>query len=366
MGSEIRIDRKQLEQFCTDVFMKLGLSLEEASDSAEILVAADARGIASHGVARLWRYENGIRKGIMSGGVAPTVLRETPISLVLDANGAMGMSLSKKTMGTVIEKARTTGTAFASIRNSNHYGIAGYYSEMAARADMIGICMTNTAALGVPTFGRMAMFGTNPIAISVPGHGPNLFTLDMSTTAVTRGKIEVYDREGKTLPQGWAVDTTGRVSGNATQLLEDMLYQRGGGLIPLGGAGELFGGHKGYGLAVMVDIMTAITSGGVFGKSVMDSAATSARVCHFFGAIRLDVFRDPEELKSDMDRMLADLNQAEPAEGCERIYYAGQKEHESELLCGRIGVPLSAKVVEQLRKIGENLGLEFPKPVMLS
>ncbi len=366
MGSEIRIDRKQLEQFCTDVFMKLGLSLEEASDSAEILVAADARGIASHGVARLWRYENGIRKGIMSGGVAPTVLRETPISLVLDANGAMGMSLSKKTMGTVIEKARTTGTAFASIRNSNHYGIAGYYSEMAARADMIGICMTNTAALGVPTFGRMAMFGTNPIAISVPGHGPNLFTLDMSTTAVTRGKIEVYDREGKTLPQGWAVDTTGRVTGNATQLLEDMLYQRGGGLIPLGGAGELFGGHKGYGLAVMVDIMTAITSGGVFGKSVMDSAATSARVCHFFGAIRLDVFRDPEELKSDMDRMLADLNQAEPAEGCERIYYAGQKEHESELLCGRIGVPLSAKVVEQLRKIGENLGLEFPKPVMLS
>ena len=128
----------------------------------------------------------------------------------------------------------------------------------------------------------------------------------------------------------------------------------------------MFGGHKGYGLAVMVDIMTAITSGGVFGKSVMDSAATSARVCHFFGAIRLDVFRDPEELKSDMDRMLADLNQAEPAEGCERIYYAGQKEHESELLCGRIGVPLSAKVVEQLRKIGENLGLEFPKPVMLS
>jgi len=366
MGSEIRIDRKQLEQFCTDVFMKLGLSHEEASDSAEILVAADARGIASHGVARLWRYENGIRKGIMSGGVAPTVLRETPISLVLDANGAMGMSLSKKTMGTVIEKARTTGTAFASIRNSNHYGIAGYYSEMAARADMIGICMTNTAALGVPTFGRMAMFGTNPIAVSVPGHGPNLFTLDMSTTAVTRGKIEVYDREGKTLPQGWAVDTTGKVTGNATQLLEDMLYQRGGGLIPLGGAGELFGGHKGYGLAVMVDIMTAITSGGVFGKLVMDSAATSARVCHFFGAIRLDVFRDPEELKSDMDRMLADLNQAELAEGCERVYYAGQKEHESELLCGRIGVPLSAKVVDQLRKIGDNLGLEFPKPVMLS
>ncbi|MCK9288266.1 MAG: Ldh family oxidoreductase [Sphaerochaetaceae bacterium] len=361
MSQEIRIERKSLERFVTDVFMKLGLSREEASDSAEILVAADARGIASHGVARLWRYENGIRKGIMSGSVIPTVLRETPISLVLDANGAMGMYLSKQTMGKVIEKAKTTGAAFASIRNSNHYGIAGYYSEMAARNDMVGICMTNTAALGVPTFGRMAMFGTNPIAVSVPGHNEHLFTLDMSTTAVTRGKIEVYEREGKTLPDGWAVDTKGLVTGNAGQLLEDMLYQRGGGLIPLGGAGEIFGGHKGYGLAVMVDIMTAITSGGVFGKSVMDSAATSARVCHFFGAIRLDVFRDPEELKTDMDRLLNELNNTELAEGSQRVYYAGQKEHEAEKLSARIGVPLSQKVVDQLRSIGERAHIEFPK-----
>ena len=272
-----RIDRKALEQFCTDVFVKLGLPYEEARDSSEILVSADARGIASHGVGRLWRYSNGIKKGIMSGNVQPTVLRETPISLVLDANGAMGMSLSKKTMVRIIEKARISGAAFASIRNSNHYGIAGYYSEMAAREDMIGICMTNTAALGVPTFGRAAMFGTNPIAVSVPAHQERMFTLDMSTTAVTRGKIEVYEREGKVLPMGWAVDTTGAVTGDAGKLLDDMLYQRGGGLLPLGGAGEQFGGHKGYALAVMVDIMTAITSGGVFGKSVMDSEATSAR-----------------------------------------------------------------------------------------
>jgi len=361
MKEEIRIERKALEQFIADVFRNLGLSDAEASDSAEILVAADARGIPSHGVARLWRYENGIRKGIMASSVIPTILRETPISLVLDANGGMGMYLSKKTMATTIEKARTTGAAFASIRNSNHYGIAGYYAEMAARSDMIGICMTNTAALGVPTFGRMPMFGTNPIAVSIPGHGENLFTLDMSTTAVTRGKIEVYEREQQELPQGWAVNTKGQVTSDAGQLLQDMLYQRGGGLIPLGGAGELFGGHKGYGLAVMVDIMTAITSGGVFGKSVMDSEATSARVCHFFGAIRLDVFRDPEELKTDMDRLLHELNDTEVAEGCERVYYAGQKEHEAEILCDRVGVPLSRKVLEQLHSIGERSGVEFPQ-----
>ena len=360
MSEGIRVPRGDLETFCTDVFMKLGLSRGEASDSAEILVAADARGIGSHGVGRLWRYENGIKKGIMSGGVQPEVLRETPMSLVLDAQGAMGLSLSKHTMEKVIGKAETVGAAFASIRNSNHFGIAGYYTEMAARRDMIGICMTNTAALGVPTFGRSAMFGTNPIAVSVPALEGRMFTLDMATTCVTRGKIEVYDRESKALPLGWAVDTKGKETADAHRLLEDMLFQRGGGLLPLGGGGELFSGYKGYGLAVLVDIMTAVTSGGVFGKTVMDSEATSARVCHFFGAIRLDLFRDPSELKVDMDRLLGELTGAEPAEGCDRVYYAGLKEHEAEALSGRIGVPLTAKVAERLKQIGQGLGVEFP------
>ncbi|HWR11072.1 MAG TPA: Ldh family oxidoreductase [Rectinemataceae bacterium] len=360
MSEDIRVKRENLEAFCADVFVKLGLSREEASDSAEILVAADARGIGSHGVGRLWRYENGIKKGIMSGGVRPTVLRETPMSLVLDARGAMGLSLSKRTMRQVIGKAETVGAAFASIRNSNHFGIAGYYTEMAARRDMIGICMTNTAALGVPTFGRSAMFGTNPIAVSVPVLEGRMFTLDMATTCVTRGKVEVYDRENKALPLGWAVDTKGKETADAHGLLEDMLFQRGGGLLPLGGEGERFSGYKGYGLAVLVDIMTAITSGGVFGKSVMDSEATSARVCHFFGAIRLDLFRDPEELKTDVGRMLDELTSAEPAEGCDRVYYAGLKEHESEALSDRIGVALTAKVAAQLKRIGDDLGVTFP------
>jgi L-2-hydroxycarboxylate dehydrogenase (NAD+) len=363
MDDAIRVGRRELEAFCAAVFTELGLSPEEASDSAGILVAADARGIASHGTGRLWRYENGIRKGIMSGGVTPEILRETPMSLVLDARGAMGLSLSKHTMDRVIDKARNVGAAFAAIRNSNHFGIAGYYTEMAARADMIGVCMTNTAALGVPTFGRDAMFGTNPIAVSLPALGGRMFTLDMATTCVTRGKVEVYEREGKPLPPGWAVDTDGKGTADARGLLEDMLYQRGGGLLPLGGEGERSGGHKGYGLAVLVDIMTAVTSGGLFGKAVMDSEATSARVCHFFGAIRLDLFRDPGELKADMDRLLGELSNARTAEGCDRVYYAGLKEHEEEALCDRIGVALSAKVAAQLKRIGDGLGVEFPGQV---
>ncbi len=350
----------KLEQFCAAVFMKLGLPPDEARDSAEILVAADARGIESHGVGRLWRYKNGLQRGIMAGGVRATTVRETPLSLVLDANGAMGLSLSKRTMARVIEKARVSGAAFSSVRNSNHFGIAGYYTEMAAPSDMIGICMTNTAALGVPTFGRKAMFGTNPIAFSIPAHDGRMFTLDMATTVVTRGKVEVYDREQKPLPGGWAVNTKGVGTSDAHSLLEDMLYQRGGGILPLGGEGELFSGYKGYGLAEVVDIMTAVLSGGVFGQAVMDSQATSARVCHFFGAIRLDLFRDPEEIKSDMDRLLDELENAEPAEGCERVYYAGLKEHEAEAESARVGVPLSEKVAAQLRQIGEELGVAVP------
>ncbi len=363
MSNMIRIQRKALETFCSDIFLRLGLPSEEAHASAEILVAADARGIASHGVGRMWRYENGIKKGIMAAKVEPTILRETPISRVLDAEGSMGMGISKRTMQWTIDTAAEKGAAFASIRNSNHYGIAGFYTEMAAKQDMIGICMTNTAALGVPTFGRAAMFGTNPLAFSIPAHHGRMFTLDMATTVVTRGKIEVYDRDEKELPAGWAVDTTGRGTAHAHQLLDDMLYQRGGGILPLGGEGELLGGHKGFGLATLVDILTAVTSGGDFGVSVKDSEATSARVCHFFGAIRLDLFRDPEDFKHDMDRMLDELIQSQPAEGASRVYYAGLKEHEAEADSAINGVPLKQNVAQRLEQIGQSLGLTFPEIV---
>jgi len=355
----VRVKRDLLEQFCTSVFETLGSENEEASNSAKILVAADARGIQSHGVGRLWRYVNGIQKGVMKTNVSPTIIQETPLSIVLDANGAMGMALSKKSMISVIDKAQHLGAAFCSIRNSNHFGIAGYYSEMAAASDMIGITMTNTAALGVPTFGREALVGTNPIALSVPASNDRMFTLDMSTTCVTRGKVEVYNRERAPLPEGWAVDTNGEVTTDSFKLLDDMLFQRGGGILPLGGVGELHGGHKGFGLGVLVDIFSAITSGGEFGKHVKDSEATSARVCHFFGAIKIDLFRNVDEFKIDMGHLLDDINNSEPSSGSERVYYAGQKEREHEKMCETLGVPLTIKVYEQLIKIGKDLNIDI-------
>jgi LDH2 family malate/lactate/ureidoglycolate dehydrogenase len=256
--------------------------------------------------------------------------------------------------------AKEHGIGVCSIRNSNHFGIAGYYSEMAAKEDMIGIAMTNTAALGVPTFAREAMFGTNPIAFAAPALNGRMFSLDMAATTVPRGKIEVKAREDKKLPRGWAVGTNGLCTDDPVSLLDDMLYQRGGGLLPLGGEGEELGGYKGYGLAVMVDILTALCSGGVFGRNVKDTETSTARVCHFLMAVRIDLFRDPEDFKRDMTTMLDDLTGLEPAEGARRVWYAGLKEHEMEEKSRREGIPLSRQVWETLQKRAGEQNVSLP------
>jgi LDH2 family malate/lactate/ureidoglycolate dehydrogenase len=359
----VYVQRPDLEELCTAIFTALGIPHDEAADSATILVAADARGIQSHGVGRIRRYANGIKAGLIKGGIKPATLHETPVSLVLDGGGAMGLSLSKKAMENVIARAKDYGIGVCSVRNSNHFGIAGYYSEMAAKEDMIGIAMTNTAALGVPTFAREAAFGTNPIAFSAPAGSGKMFTLDMATTTVTRGKIEVYQRDKKELPPGWAVGTNGLSTFDPVRLLDDMLYQRGGGLLPLGGEGETQAGYKGYGLGVLVDIMSAVCSGGTFGRAVKDTEITAARVCHFFMAFRLDIFRPPAEFKKDMAALLEDLNSLTPAEGAGRVYYAGQKEHEAEAQCAIRGVPLSGVVWETLTATGKELGVKIPGTV---
>jgi LDH2 family malate/lactate/ureidoglycolate dehydrogenase len=359
----VRVQRAHLEDFCSKVFLQLGMTDQAAKDSAEILVAADARGIASHGIARLRRYVSGITTGVMKPQVQSEVVYRTPLSFVLDAKGGGGLSLSKQVMQEVIDTAKARGFATAAVRDSNHFGIAGYYAMMALPHDMIGVAMTNTAALGIPTFGRDVLFGTNPIAVAVPALHQPAYVLDMATTVVTRGKVEVYEREGKTLPSGWAVDSLGADTSDATALLEDMLVQAGGGILPLGGRGDELGGHKGFGLAVLVDILTAVTSGGVFGRSVMDSERTSARVCHYFAAIRLDMFRDPLAFRTDMDRMLLEIRNARPAVGQERVYYAGLKEYESELDCAARGVPLSMACWAALGKIAQELQVALPGTV---
>jgi L-2-hydroxycarboxylate dehydrogenase (NAD+) len=356
----VRVERERLVYFCERVFQNLGLSREDARAAAAVLVAADARGIPSHGVARLRRYVNGLRDGAMIPNATSEIVADTPSSVVIDAHGAMGAPVSLRTMATVIAKARHVGAGFGCVRDSNHFGIAGYYAMMAMDEDMIGIAMTNTAALGVPTFGRRVMFGTNPIAFAAPADQERGFVLDMATTVVTRGKIEVYDRLGDELPPGWAVDRTGQPATDARSILRDMFHRVGGGVMPLGGAGELYGGHKGYGLAVMVDILCGVLCGAAFGPAIADTATSSGRVSHFFGAIRIDTFRDPSAFRQDMDRMLKDLRNTPPAEGAERVYFAGLKEFEAEEECLRLGVPLQDNTYADICAIGEEYGVAHP------
>lgn len=356
----VRVGYQPLKEFSCAVFERLGLSPQDAEISADVLLAADLRGIPSHGIARMQRYVNGLKSGLMVPNAQIETVAETTTSLVLDAHGAMGAPVSVRAMNAVIEKARTSGAAFACVRDSNHFGIAGYYAMMAMRQDMIGLTMTNTALLGVPTFARKALFGTNPIAFAAPAEKEKGFVLDMATTVVTRGKIEVYSRLGKELPEGWAVDKTGRSAKDPTALLDDMVKRAGGGILPLGGLGEMFGGHKGYGLAIMVDILCAVLCGAPFGPAIADMPTTSGRVSHFFGAMRIDAFRDPVEFKRDMDRLLYALRTAEPAEGEERVYYAGLKEWEKEEINREAGLPMVMQTYNQLDAIGREVGLQVP------
>ena len=323
-----------------------------------MLVTADAMNIPSHGVARLGRYVNGLKTGLMIPDAPIEVIVDTPSSVIIDAHGAMGAPVSVKAMKMVIDKAKTNGTAFGCVRESNHFGIAGYYARMALNEDMLGIAMTNTSALAVPTFGRQVMFGTNPIAFAAPADEEHAFLLDMATTVVTRGKIEVYDRLGKKLPVGWAVDKIGQPARDARPMLEDMFERIGGGILPLGGLGKEFGGHKGYGLAIMVDILCAVLCGASFGPAIADiPSSLSDRVSHFFGAIKIDRFRDPKEFRRDMDRMLRDLRNCPPAEGEERVYFAGLPEFEKEQKSSQIGVQLLKKTYDELCKIGNEYGV---------
>ncbi|MBN2658888.1 MAG: Ldh family oxidoreductase [Spirochaetales bacterium] len=356
---EIRVDRQSLELYCQRIFQQLGVSEENAATASKVLVAADAWGIPSHGTGRLWRYVNGLKSGQILSGAPFDIIAETPSSLVINANGAMGAPVSVKAMEMIIEKAKANGSAFGCVRDSNHFGIAGYYAKMALRENMIGIAMTNTAALGVPTFGRQVMYGTNPLAFAAPADKEEAFVLDMSTTVVTRGKVEVYERLEKELPAGWAVEKTGKPARDARSMLDDMQNRVGGGILPLGGMGKELGGHKGFGLAVMVDILTGVLCGASFGQQVYDTAESSARVSHFFGAIDISRFRDPGDFRRDMDRMLGEIRQSPPAEGEEQVYYAGLPEMERERENDRLGIPLLKKTYDSICGIGREWGIRF-------
>ncbi len=333
----------------------VGVDAGQAGDVAEVLLAADIRGIESHGIARLrWFYVDRIRLGTLNRTPSYRVIRETPTSYVLDADNGLGHPASIAAMNKTIDLAREHGIAFSAVRNSNHYGIAGYYAMMALEHDMIGMSSTDSAHFAAPTFGRDKMQGTNPFAYAIPAGNEPAFVFDFATTTVTYGKLEVYERKGLKLKPGWAVGADGQPTDDPTAA------RFGGALLPLGGFGTATGGHKGYGLGVLSEILCGVLSGGAFGLRLSKEEGPRQEggiTGHWFGAMRIDAMRDLAEFKRDMDRELRDFKDSAKAAGCERIYVAGEIEYERTLEYGRDGIPLVAKVWEDLDAMAAEIGI---------
>jgi LDH2 family malate/lactate/ureidoglycolate dehydrogenase len=354
----------KLTAFCSGVLERLNVSSADAQITAKVLVEADLRGIDSHGVARLRRYVSGLQQGVMKPNAKPKVVHETLCTATVDGNDGLGQPISHMAMQLAISKARKHHLGFVAVRNSNHFGIAGYYAMKALAEDMIGIATTNSEVLVVPTFARDAGLGTNPIAIAAPANKARPFVLDMSTSTVTRGKLEVYARLGKPIPLNWATDEDGVATDDASRVLHNIAERRGGGLLPLGGASEENGGHKGYGLALAVEIFSAVLSGALYADLVYPKDKRGkplpSGIGHFFGAMRIDAFRPKDEFKRDMDDLIQRLKRTSKAKGARRIYIHGEKEFEEAERRSKRGIPLNGKVIEDLRSIANEIGIAEP------
>jgi len=358
MADQVIVQEKPLREFCERVFVKLGVPPEDARVTTDVLVLADLRGIDSHGVARLARYVTGIKEGFINPVDRSRIIKETKATALIDGERGLGQVVGKKGMDLAIKKAKETAVGIVAVRNSNHYGIAGYYSLMALAQDLIGVSMTNAAPLVVPTFGRTSILGTNPISLTAPADREKPFVLDMATSVVPRGKVEVYDRLGKPMPLGWAVDETGRGTADAKAVLNALAKRLGGGLLPLGGEGEEFSGHKGYGLALLVDVLSGVLSGAATGLQVY-ADEKRPNVGHFFMAIDPAAFRPLAEFTRDMDRLARELKESPKAQGQARIYVHGEKSFARMEKFRKEGIPLNPKVVENLKKIGADLGVPW-------
>ena len=344
-----------LKHFITEMLAKVEISTDQAAIVAEVLAASDLRGIESHGIARLESYYvNRLRAGQIEKAPTVEVVRETDTSILLDAGNGLGHPVAKRAMQTVIDKAREHGAAFGAVRNSNHYGIAGYYAMLALEHDLIGMASTNTIRFGAPTFGRDVMLGTNPLAFAIPTDKEPAFVLDFATTTVPKGKLEVYARKEKLLNPGWAIDENGKET-------LDPLTALNGALLPLGGFGIDTGGHKGYGLGLLVDIFCGVLAGGKFGNAGprLSDGPVPGAISHWFAAFRVDGFRDVADFKRDMDKELRDFKDSAKAPGQDRIYVAGEIEYEKTLDARKNGVPVHVKVWDGLQKLAAELGVPF-------
>jgi len=356
----VRVPVKKLVDFMETALEAMGVPAEDARIIADVLITSDLWGIASHGVAHLKMYHERIKAGLQLPVTSWSVVKDTPTTAIVDGGNGMGMVVGYHAMKIAIQKAREYGLGAVAVRNSSHYGVAGYYSLMAANDGMLGISMTNAHPSIAPTFGVMPLMGTNPIAVAVPTDEPFHFCFDAATAVVTRGKIEVAARAGKPIPAGWVISQDGTPVTDTSTLIEEMNKDKAA-LMPIGGMGEMMGGHKGYGLATMVEIFSAAFQNGAYLSMLhdMDAQGNPHFLCigHFFMAFDVEHFLPLADFIKITGDMMRELRGSQVAPGQERIYTAGEKEFYNSQYVQANGVEITPGVQKALNKLVQELSL---------
>lgn len=355
------IDWKLVNDFMVDVFEKYGVPREDAIICADVLLESDRRGIESHGCNRFKPiYLDRIKKGTLLPKTEIEIIKDTPTTVVMDAHDGMGMVASHKMMELLIEKAKTYGMAGGTIYNSTHYGIAGYWSGMAAKAGMIGVTGTNARPSVAPTFGVEPMMGTNPLTFTMPTDEEFPFNLDCATCIMQNGKIEFYERQGKSTPEGCVIDENGGTMTDSGQILKEMRAGHAA-LLPLGGPGEETAGYKGYGFTTVVEILSAALAGGPFMKALSGVGAAGNpqmyHLGHFFFVINPEFFMGLDTFKKTAGDICRGLRASKKAPGAERIYTAGEKEYLAWLDRKDKGVPVGEAIQKEFIQLRDECGL---------
>lgn len=352
-----------LENFMKDCLVKCGVPGKDAKIVSDVLIESDKRGIDSHGIGRLKPiYIDRMDLGILNPETKVDVVKETATTAVLDGNNGMGHVVAKKAMQMAIDKAKENGLGMVAVRNSTHYGIAGYYPLMAIENGMIGITGTNARPSIAPTFGVENMLGTNPLTIGFPTDEEFPFVLDCATSVSQRGKIEMYSRAGKELPPGWVIGRDGKTRTDTDQILVDLTKGKAA-LAPLGGVGELTAGFKGFGYATVVEVLSAALQGGSFLKDLNGFDEDGNRIPyplgHFFIAINIDAFLGVELFKKIAGSIMRDLRNSEKAQGEERIYTAGEKEYIAWTYRKDHGCPVPVVLQKQMVELRDRWKLDY-------
>ncbi len=358
--NEITRPYSQLRQLAVDIFLKINCPRQDAELAADVLLNADLRGIDSHGLARLSGYVRLWEARRINSTPNIKIVHETPSTAVVDGDSGLGLVVAPKAMTIAIEKAAKVGTGWVAVKNSNHFGIAGHHAMMALQHDMIGMSMTNASPLVAPTFSVERLLGTNPICVAIPAGEQPPFVADFATTTAANGKLEILQRKNQDAPEGWIQKKDGSISTNANELKD------GGALLPLGGDRE-HGSHKGFCLGAWVDIFSAVLSGANYGPWVPPFVSFLAPpvdpvgdgIGHFFGAMRVDAFRPVDDFKHHMDNWITRFRSAKTIAGQEHLIIPGDPERESEIERRKSGIPLNAKVFEDLQELSRKLGVNF-------